>query len=96
MLFLPKNLGSVRAYCKWHNSYSHATNDCNIFRRQIQSAINEGRLVLGDNKMQLGHDPFPANTSLNMVELEGKKILVRPSQAETTKGKAVVIGEECP
>jgi hypothetical protein len=19
-------------YCKWHNSYSHATNDCNIFR----------------------------------------------------------------
>jgi hypothetical protein len=22
-----------RAYCKWHNSYSHATNDCNVFRR---------------------------------------------------------------
>ena len=21
-----------KAYCKWHNSYSHATNDCNIFR----------------------------------------------------------------
>jgi hypothetical protein len=32
------------AYCKWHNSYSHATNDCNIFRRQVQSAINKGRL----------------------------------------------------
>jgi hypothetical protein len=30
------------AYCKWHNSFSHATNDCNVFRRQIQSAINEG------------------------------------------------------
>jgi hypothetical protein len=25
-----------RAYCKWHNSFSHATNDCNVFRRQIQ------------------------------------------------------------
>jgi hypothetical protein len=24
-----------RAYCKWHNSYSRATNDCNVFRRQI-------------------------------------------------------------
>jgi hypothetical protein len=24
-----------RAYCKCHNSYSHATNDCNIFRRQV-------------------------------------------------------------
>ena len=34
------------AYCKWHNSFSHATNDCNMFRRQIQSAINEGRLVV--------------------------------------------------
>jgi hypothetical protein len=20
-----------RAYCKWHNSYSHATKDCNVF-----------------------------------------------------------------
>ena len=31
-----------RAYCKFHNSSSHATNDCNVFRRQVQSAINEG------------------------------------------------------
>lgn len=21
-----------RAYCKWHNSFSHATNDCNVLR----------------------------------------------------------------
>jgi hypothetical protein len=21
------------AYCKWHNSYSQATNDCNVFRQ---------------------------------------------------------------
>jgi hypothetical protein len=44
--------------------------------------------------MKLDKDMFPAN--LNMVELEGKKVLVRPSQVETTKGKEVVIGEECP
>ena len=31
-----------RAYCKYHNSFSHATNDCNIFCRQVQSALNEG------------------------------------------------------
>ena len=24
-----------RAYCKWPNSFSNATNDCNIFHRQI-------------------------------------------------------------
>jgi hypothetical protein len=22
-----------RVYCKWHNSFSHATNDCNVFHR---------------------------------------------------------------
>jgi hypothetical protein len=32
------------AYCKFHNSFSHATNDCNTFRQQIKSPINEGRL----------------------------------------------------
>jgi len=31
-----------RAYCKWHDSSSHATNNCNVFHRQIPSAINEG------------------------------------------------------
>ena len=36
------------AYCKWHNSTSHTTNNCNVFRRQVQSAINEGRLVLSE------------------------------------------------
>jgi hypothetical protein len=44
--------------------------------------------------MMLDRDPFPAN--MNMVELEGKKVLILPSQAETTKGKEVVIGEEWP
>jgi hypothetical protein len=34
--------------------------------------------------------------NMNMIELEGKKVLVRPSQADTTKGKEVIIGEERP
>jgi hypothetical protein len=42
--------------------------------------------------MKLGKDLFPMN--MNMVELEGNKVLVRPSQAETTKEKEAVIGEE--
>jgi hypothetical protein len=82
-----------QAYYKWHNSYSHATNDCNVFRRQVQSAINEGRLKFAETpQMKLNKDPFLAN--MNMVELEGKKVLVRPSQAETTKEKEVIIREE--
>jgi hypothetical protein len=31
---------------------------------------------------------------MNIVELDGKNVLVQPSQAESIKGKKVVIGEE--
>jgi hypothetical protein len=37
---------------------------------------------------------FPAN--MYMVELDGKKVLVWSSQAESTKGKDVILGEEQP
>jgi hypothetical protein len=37
-----------RRYCKWHDSYSHITNECNYFRRQVQSAIDDSRLTLGN------------------------------------------------
>jgi hypothetical protein len=67
-----------RAYCKWHNSFSHATNDCNVFRRQIQSAINEGQL-----KFQEDTDPFP----MNMIDFKGKRVLIRPSTADKAKTK---------
>jgi hypothetical protein len=79
------------AYCKYHHPYSYATNDCNVFCRKIQSAINEGRLVLlekqGDNK-----HPFP----INIMELQQPKVLVRPHQVEATKGKNVVVREAKP
>jgi hypothetical protein len=43
-------------------------------------------------QMKLDKDPFP--TIMKTVELDGKKVLVRPSQAESTKGKDAFIGEE--
>jgi hypothetical protein len=73
-------------YYKWYNSYSHATNDCNVFHRQVQSAINEGRLKFAESlQMKLDKDPFPAN--MNMVELDGKKVLIHPSQARVNEGQ---------
>jgi hypothetical protein len=30
---------NIHAYCKWHNYFSYATNDCNAFHRQIQSTL---------------------------------------------------------
>jgi hypothetical protein len=76
-----------RAYCKWHNSFSHANNDCNVFRRQVQSAINEGRLKF--QKMQVDTEPF----SMNMINFDDKKVLVRPSAADKGKGKEIIISD---
>ena len=39
--------------------------------------------------MQIDNNPFPMHT----VDLQNPKILIRPNQAESTKGKNVVIGE---
>jgi hypothetical protein len=49
-----------RAYCKFHNSFSHVIDDCNVFRRQVQSFINEGRLTF--HEMQVDKAHFPINT----------------------------------
>jgi hypothetical protein len=77
------------AYCKWHNSFSHATNDCNVFRRQIQSAIYESRLAF--QEMQVDTQPFPVNT----LEPTCKKVLVRSKVADKGKDKNTIIGDPC-
>jgi hypothetical protein len=61
-----------------------------VFRRQVQSAINEGRLML--HEMQVDKQLFPINT----MELQQPKVLIRPHQAEATKGKNVMVGEAKP
>ena len=39
--------------------------------------------------MQIDNNPFPVHT----VELQNPKVLIRPNQDESTKGKNMVIGE---
>jgi hypothetical protein len=36
-----------RPYCKWHHIFTHTTNDNKELRQQIQSAIEQGQLILG-------------------------------------------------
>jgi hypothetical protein len=55
--------------------------------RQIQSAINEGRLAF--QKIQVDTQPFPINT----IEPTCKKVLVRPKVADKGKGKNIVTGD---
>jgi hypothetical protein len=54
-----------RPYCKWHHLFTHTTNDYKELNRQIQSAIEQGRLILGQFTMNVDTRPFPG---VNMVE----------------------------
>ena len=78
---LPLDESKRHAYCKWHNLFSYATNDCNVLQRQIQSAVNEGQLIVP--QMQVDKTSFPVHA----IELQNPKILIRPSKAQSTKGK---------
>ncbi|KAK1603966.1 hypothetical protein QYE76_027639 [Lolium multiflorum] len=54
-----------KPYCKWHNTFTHTTNACRVWRQQIQVAIENGRLIFNQYAMKVDTHPFPA---VNMVE----------------------------
>jgi len=69
-------------YCKWHNATSHSTNECKVFRQQLQSAIESGRIKFDNSKaqrpMKIDQHPFPAN----MLDAKGKTKLLTSEAAE--------------
>jgi hypothetical protein len=51
-----------RRYCKYHNSSTHTTSDCKVFRELIQKATEKGRIGLEKKKgssMGIKGHPFP-------------------------------------
>ena len=52
-----------KRYYKYHNSNTHNTNDCKVFRDIIQQAINKGKIGLEKAKGGMGIEghSFPAN-----------------------------------
>ncbi len=59
-----------RRYCKWQKSGSHTTNNCKVFRQQIQAAIEGGKIKFDDSKKptKIDGNPFP----VNMVHTAGR------------------------
>ncbi|KAM2973535.1 hypothetical protein FF2_020075 [Malus domestica] len=55
-----------KIYCKYHNSSKHTTNNCVVFRDNVQSWIDNGKLKFPEKKMSVDTDPFPTAT-VNMV-----------------------------
>ncbi|KAK1626092.1 hypothetical protein QYE76_000407 [Lolium multiflorum] len=64
-LKIPGTGAEQKPYCKWHNTFTHTTNDCRVWRQQIQMVIEQGRLIFSQYAMKVDTHPFPA---VNMVE----------------------------
>jgi len=69
-------------YYKWHNATSHSTNECKVFRQQLQSAIESGRIKFDNSKtqklMKIDQHPFPTN----MLDAKGKTKVLTSETAE--------------
>jgi hypothetical protein len=59
-VMLPPEQLKNKKFCKCHNTTSHTTNDCRIFRQHIQRAIQHGKLKSDTpRKMKVDDNPFP-------------------------------------
>ena len=71
-------------YCKWHNATSHDTNECKVFRQQIQLALEQGKLKFEAPKRTMKIDQHPFAT--NMVDMAKEKS--RPQSKILTSSSA--------
>ena len=66
-VILPPDQLKNKKFYKCHNTTSHTTNDCRIFRQHIQRAIPQGKLKFDTaQKMEVDDNPFPKDQ--NMVD----------------------------
>ncbi|CAL9004882.1 unnamed protein product [Prunus brigantina] len=65
-------------FCKWHNSFSHAINNCVQVRDVIQDLIVEGKILVNKPTiMRVDNEPFPAHMiGINWPERRNKRKIV--------------------
>jgi len=91
-------------YCNWHNATSHSTNECKVFRQQLQSAILSDRIKFDSSKaqkpMKIDQHPFPTNmldakgkTKVLTLEVAERSASVHPQHhitVDDAKGKGII------
>ena len=86
-VMLPPDQLKNKKFYKFHNATSHSTNECRIFRQQIQKAIQQGKLKFDTpQKMKVDDNPFPRDQ--NMVDarlLKGKTKVLTSTRAKETR-----------
>ena len=81
-----------KAYCKYHNSWKHATNACWGIRNVIQDRINKGILKFPDKKeaMAIDEDHFPLVASVNTASFDLQALIESKKAGKLSPGKVWV------
>jgi len=85
-VILSPNQLKNKKFCKYHNTTSHTTNDCRIFRQHIQRAIQQGKLKFDTaQKMKVDDNPFPKDQNMVDAKLfKGKAKVLTSARARET------------
>ena len=86
-VILPLDQLKNKKFCKYHNTTSHTTNDCRIFRQHIQRAIQQGKLKF-DIAQKIKVDDNPFLKDQNMVDaklFKGKTKVLTSARARETR-----------
>jgi len=86
-VILPPDQLKNKKFCKFHNTTSHSTNECRIFRQHIQRAIQQGKLKFDTpRKMKVDDNPFPRDQNTVHVKLlKGKTKVLTSTRAKETR-----------
>lgn len=72
-----------KRYFKMHNSVTHSTNECMVFKQQIQQAIRLGKLSFDTtSKMKVDENPFPTAAMAGVVLPKGKARVLTSERAK--------------
>ena len=86
-VILPLDQLKNKKFCKYHNTTSHSTNDCRIFRQHIQRAIQQEKLKFDTaQKMKIDDNPFPKDHNMVDAKLfKGKAKVLTLARARETR-----------
>ena len=96
---LPPNQLKNKKFYKFHNTTSHSTNECRIFRQHIQRDIQQGRLKFDTpQKMKVDDNPFLGDqNTVDAGLLKGKTkvlTLAKSRKAGTVDPKMQISADE--
>ena len=69
-----KNERKGKRYCKWHEKWTHSTNNCVNFRNLIQDYLDKGLFRIADRPMGIETSPFAGAVEINMMSADLRKL----------------------